>query len=101
MKKIIITLVLAVAAISAYAADEVKNDTIPVNNSEIVKIVEDESVNSKGNKVTKFYILYGGELIPTSKHVVETYKLCQKYEAKCALAMVINKKTNRKRIILN
>ena len=35
MKKIILTLVLAVAAISAYAADEVKNDTIPVNNSEI------------------------------------------------------------------
>ena len=101
MKKIILTLVLVVAAISAYAADEVKNDTIPVNNSEIVKIVEDESVNSKGNKVTKFYFLYAGELIQTSRHVVESYNLCKKHNAKCALVIVLNKKTNRKRIILN
>ena len=57
MKKLILTIILAVAAVSAYAADEVKNDTIPVNNSQIVKIVEDESVNSKGNKTTKFYFL--------------------------------------------
>lgn len=101
MKKIILTLVLAVAAISAYAADEVKNDTIPVNNSEIVKIVEDESVNSKGHKVTKFYFMYGGELIQASRHVIETYNLCKKHEARCHLAVVINKKNNRKRIILN
>ena len=51
MKKIILTMFLAIAAMSACAANKVKNDTIPVNNSEIVKIVEDESVNSKGMTV--------------------------------------------------
>lgn len=101
MKKIILTIFLAIAAMSACAANEVKNDTIPVNNSEIVKIVEDESVNSKGNKVTKFYFLYDGELISASRHVVESYNLCKKHEVKCRLAVVANKKTNRKRIILN
>ena len=101
MKKIILTLVLALTTISAYAADEVKNDTIPVNNAEIVKIVEDESVNSKGKKVTKFYFLYDGELIPASRNVVESYNLCKKHDAKCRLAVVVNKKTNRKRIIRN
>ncbi len=101
MKKLILTIILAVAAVSAYAADEVKNDTIPVNNSQIVKIVEDESVNSKGNKTTKFYFLYNGELIQASRHVVESYNLCKKHDVKCRLAVVVNKKTNRKRIILN
>ena len=101
MKKIILTLVLAMAALSAYATEEVQNDTIPVNNSEIVKIVEDEYINSKGKKITKYYFLYAEELIPTSKRVVEGYNLCKKHEAKCHLAVVVNKKTNRKRIILN
>lgn len=101
MKKIILTMFLAIAAMSACAANEVKNDTIPVNNSKIVKIVEDESVNSKGNKVTKFYFLYDGELISASRHVVESHNLCKKHGVKCALVVVVNKKTNRKRIILN
>lgn len=101
MKKIILTMFLAIAAMSAYAANEVKNDTIPVNNSKIVKIVEDESVNSKGNKFTKFYFLYDGELIPASRHVVESHNLCNKHGVKCSLVVVVNKKTNRKRIILN
>lgn len=101
MKKIIITLCLAVIAMSACAAEEIKNDTIVVDNTEISKIVEDESVNSKGRKVTKYYFIYDGELIPASRHVVETYNLCKKHEVKCRLAVVVNKKNNRKRIILN
>lgn len=102
MKAFLITLIMITGALSVYAGNNgVKNDTIPVNNSQIVKIVEDETVNSKGNKTTKFYFLYGGELIQASRHVVESYNLCKKYDAKCSLAVVVNKKTNRKRIILN
>ncbi len=101
MKKTIITLFLAVIGVSALAADKTQNDTITVNTSLIVKIVEDETVNTKGNKVTKYYFLYNGELIQASRNVVDSYSLCQKHNAKCALAVVRNKKTNRKRIILN
>lgn len=101
MKKILFAMCLAVASISALAADKANNDTIPVNNSGIAKVIEDESINSKGNKVTKFYFLYDGELIPASRQVVESYNLCKKHSAKCRLAVVVNKKTNRKRIILN
>lgn len=100
MKKIILTMFLAIAAMSVHA-EEAKNDTIPVKSEEITKLVNDETTNSKGQKVTKHYFLIGGELIPTSKHVVETYNLCQKHGAKCRLAKVVNRKTNRKRIILN
>lgn len=101
MKKYIIVLTLMFVAIGAYAQSEVKNDTIAVNNTEINKIVTDETTNSKGKKVTKYYFLYGSELIQASRHVVESYNLCQKHGAKCHLAMVVNKKTNRKRIILH
>lgn len=100
MKKFILTMFLAISAMSVHA-EEAKNDTIPVKHEEILKLVNDETTNSKGQKVTKHYFLIENELIPASKRVVETYNLCQKHDAKCRLAVVINKKTNRKRIILN
>ena len=101
MKKIILTLLLSIAFMAALAGNDAKNDTIAVNNADIIKIVEDESTNSKGNKITKYYFMYHGELIQASRHVVESYHLCKKHGAKCHLAMVVNNKTNRKRIILN
>nr|DAE12657.1 MAG TPA: hypothetical protein [Siphoviridae sp. ctOCb13] len=101
MKKYILSCILMLATFSIYAQREVKNDTIAVNNTEINKIITDETTTSKGKKVTKYYFIYGGELIQASRHVVESYNLCQKHGAKCHLAMVVNKKTNRKRIILH
>lgn len=101
MKRIILALALFAGSMMAYAQSEVKNDTIAVINSQIKKVVQDETTNTKGKKVVKYYILYNGALVPTSKSVVETYNLCLKHNAECALAMVINKRTNKKRIILN
>lgn len=101
MKRIILALTLFAGSMMAYAQSEVKNDTIAVINSQIKKVVQDETTNTKGKKVVKYYILYNGALVPTSKSVVETYNLCLKHNAECALAMVINKRTNKKRIILN
>ncbi len=101
MKKYIIALALMFATIGACAQNEAKNDTISVNNTEINKVVTDETTNSKGKKVTKYYFLYAGELVQASRHVIESYNLCQKHGAKCHLAMVVNKKTHRKRIILH
>ena len=62
-------------------------------------LVQYPTTNSKGNKTTKYYFIYKGELIKTSKTVVEKYKLAKQFGANCALVMVINK--NSKRIILN
>lgn len=101
MKKLILTLTLLFSVGVSSVNAEVKNDTIPVNNAGITKVVDDETVNSKGEKTIRFYFFYEGDLIPTSRSVVEKYNLCKKHGAKCALAMVISKKTKRKRIILN
>lgn len=101
MKQIILALALFVGSVSAHAESEVKNDTVAVVNSKIERMIQDETTNTKGKKVVKYYVMYSGKLIPTSKSVVNAYNLCRKYKAECALVMVINKKTNRKRIILN
>lgn len=74
-------------------------DTVRVDNRHISRVVEDKTTNSKGDKVSKYYVVYKDELISTSKNVYEKYNLCRKYHAKLALAMVINKKN--KRIILD
>ena len=101
MRQIMLALALLVGSLSAYAESEAKNDTVTVVNSKIQKIVCDTIVNSKGKEVVKYYVIYGCNLVPTSKSVYEAYNVCKKYNAECALVMVINKKTNKKRIILN
>lgn len=101
MKRIILALALLVGGISAHAESDVKNDTVAVVNAKIQKVIQNETTNSKGKKVVKYYVLYDGKLVQTSKYVVEAYNLCLEYDAECALAMVINRKTGKRRIILN
>ena len=101
IKRHLMAAVLMLAAICANSKEPSQNDTIPIKNFNEAKIVEDESVNAKGQKTTKYYILHDGELIKTSRHVVETINLCKKHGARCHLAVVVNKKNNRKRIIVN
>ena len=75
------------------------SDTLRVDNTKITKVIEYPTTNSKDNKTVRYYFIYKGELIKTSKTVVEKYKLAKQFGANCALVMVINK--NSKRIILN
>lgn len=74
-------------------------DTLSVDMSHITEVIADTTLTAKGSKTVKYYFIYNGELISTSKTVVEKYFLCKKYRAKLALALVDNK--GRKRIILN
>lgn len=101
MKRIILALALFGGSLSVCAQSEAKNDTVAVVNSKIERMIQDETTNAKGKKVVKYYFMYNGTLVPTSKSVVDAYNLCRKYKAECALVIVVNKKTNRKRIILN
>lgn len=102
MKKLILALALVAGALTASAkTDPALNDTIAVNNSKIERVVEDKSTNSNGKTVVKYYFLYDRQLIPTSKPVVEVYNLAKQYGAECALALVVNRETKRKRIIRN
>lgn len=80
-------------------AAETKADTLKVDNAQITKVIEAETTTSKGTKTIKYYFIYKGELVNTSKTVVTKYKLAKQFGANCALAIIINK-TN-KRIILN
>lgn len=75
------------------------NDTLKVDNNAITKVIEAPTTNSKGKATTKYYFIYKGELVNTSKTVVTKYKLAKQYNANCALALVVSR-TN-KRIILN
>lgn len=101
MKKLILALAILLGGLTASAKTEVKNDTITVENSKIERVIEDKTTNSKGKTVVKYYFLYDHQLISTSKPVVEVYNLAKQYGAECALAMVVNRETQRKRIIRN
>lgn len=99
MVKSFVALALLAGAFSVSAKVTAQNDTIAVNNAKIEKVVADTTKKSNGQTVVKYYFMYDKQLIPTSRNVVEIYQLCKQYGAECALAMVINRQTNRKRII--
>ena len=101
IKRHLMAAALVLSAICATSKEPAQNDTIPLKDFSAVKFVEDESVNSKGQKVTKYYVIHEGELIKTSRQVVERVNLCKKHGAKCHLAVVVNKKNNKKRVIAN
>lgn len=101
MRKFILALALVAGALTTSAKSDAKNDTITVDNAKIERVIEDTTTNSKGKTVVKYYFLYDHQLISTSKPVVEVYNLAKQYGAECALAMVINRETKRKRIIRN
>ncbi len=75
------------------------SDTLRVDNSQITKVIEYPTTNSKGNKTIKYYFIYKGELVNTSKTVVDKYKLAKQFGANCALVIINGK--NSKRIVLN
>lgn len=101
MKKFILALAIFIGGLTASAKSDAPSDTIKVDNAKIERVIEDKTTNSKGKTVVKYYFLYDHQLILTSKPVVEVYKLAKQYGAECALAMVINRETKRKRIIRN
>lgn len=101
MRKFILALALVAGALTASARSDAPNDTITIDNAKIERVIEDKTTNSKGRTVVKYYFLYDHQLISTSKPVVEVYNLAKQYGAECALAMVINRETKRKRIIRN
>lgn len=97
--KTALTILLLAFTMSAAA---IEKDTVAINQNAIAKLITDKGVSAKGKEYTKYYALINGELISTSKTVVEKIALCKKYGAKCALAAVRNKKTKSLiRIILN
>lgn len=98
MKKVIISFVLFMLSFNVFAADKA-TDTIKVDNMKLAQTITDNTVNSKGKPVVKYYFIYNGEIIPTNKTTIDRFNLCAKYKVKCNLR-AIKKNGVIKRIIL-
>lgn len=92
--------VLFMLSFTLTAAAATQRDTVGVTDNITKTIVDEQLVN--GKHVTRYYVVAGGTLVPSNRETVRAIELCRKYNAKCALAAVVNKKTKRVlRIILN
>lgn len=85
MKKLLIS---AMLTISAMAWSATPNDTIAVTLSDVSKWEAVEGVNTKGAKTIKYYCIYKGLLVSTTKTTSEKAILCKKLGAKCALICI-------------
>lgn len=85
----IIGMLMCISSINSYAA---KSDTIAVNNSLITKVIRHNTTTTKGKPVTKYYFVYNGNLVSTTKTVVDKYELAKAYGVRIALIIIKNKR---------
>lgn len=76
-------------SINSYAA---KSDTLAVNNNLITKVIRHNTTTSKGKPITKYYFVYNGNLVSTTKTVVDKYELAKAYGVRIALIIIKNKR---------
>ena len=84
----IIGMLMCINSINCFAA---KSDTLAVNNSLITKVIR-HNTTSKGKPVTKYYFVYNGNLVSTTKTVVDKYELAKAYGVRIALIIIKNKR---------
>lgn len=85
----IIGMLMCISSINSYAA---KSDTLAVNNNLITKVIRHNTTTSKGKPVTKYYFVYNGNLVSTTKTVVDKYELAKAYGVRIALIIIKNKR---------
>ena len=95
-----ISSLIVFALISLLSFGQIKADTISINQTSITRWITDSTKTTKGNTIIKYYCIYNGQLISTTKTTLQNVALCEKYKAKCAL-ILITSKTGKKRIICN
>lgn len=85
----VIGILMCISSINCSAA---KSDTLAVNNNLITKVIKHNTVTSKGKPVTKYYFVYNGNLVSTTKTVVDKYELAKAYGVRIALIIIKNKR---------
>lgn len=97
MKRIFISLLVALSCSALFAAQA---DTTAIRQSDVTKWICDTTTTAKGKTSIKYYAVYKGKLVSTSKTTFEAVKLCKKHNVQCAL-VYITSTTGRKRIVLD
>lgn len=85
----VIGMLMCISNINSFAA---KSDTLAVNNNLITKVIRHNTTTSKGKPVTKYYFVYNGNLVSTTKTVVDKYELAKAYGVRIALIIIKNKR---------
>lgn len=92
--------VLFMLSFTLTAAAATQRDTVGIVDNIKQTIIDEQMV--KGKRVIRYYVVYNGLLVPSNRETIRAITLCRKYNAKCALAAVVNAKTKRiLRIILD
>lgn len=85
----IIGMLMCISSINCSAAN---NDTIAVNNNLITKVIRHKTTTTKGKPTIKYYFVYKGNLVSTTKTVVDKYELAKAYGVRIALIIIKNKR---------
>lgn len=97
-RRILFSIVFALISILSFG--QTKADTIAIDQTSITRWIVDSTKTVKDKLIVKYYCIYKGQLVSTTKITLQNVTLCEKYKAKCAL-ILITSKTGKKRIVCN
>lgn len=98
IKRTLFSIVFALVNLLSFG--QTKADTTAIRQSDVTKWICDTTTTAKGKTSIKYYAVYKGKLVSTSKTTFEAVKLCKKHNVQCAL-VYITSTTGRKRIVLD
>lgn len=91
-KPIQISFIISMLMCISINCSAAKSDTIAVNNSLITKVIRHKTTTTKGKPTIKYYFVYNGNLVSTTKTVVDKYELAKAYGVRIALIIIKNKR---------
>ena len=82
--------ILAMALLLSFSAGvfAASNDTIAVDQKEITEWIKEPYITSSGKESFKYYAVWNGQLLTTSKSVFEKQELCTKHGIRLALIAI-------------
>ena len=95
MKNIIITIAIIILSVECYA----QIDTTLISGTSVRMEVE-SYVNKKGETKTSYWCLWNGDTYQSDKTTYRRYNAYKKYGANPQYALLTNKKSKAKRIII-
>lgn len=96
MKKFIITIITLFVCLIGYA----QKDTLILKDSASITFFEEQSINKAGKIRIEYFAEYDGEIYMSNKQSVTRHKIYQHFDRKPIYAIIVDRKSKAKKLIV-
>lgn len=96
MKKFIITIITLFVCLIGYA----QKDTLILKDSASITFFEEQSINKAGKIRIEYFAEYDGEIYMSNKQSVTRHEIYQHFDRKPIYAIIVDRKSKAKKLIV-